>query len=153
VLGTARTRIFFCEPPFFLARSGIVYRGGPLVGVERKILAAGTKFSDTPPAEETIDLGFEAKPGNPKPPVLRPNREKPSKQEIRAPRLLVHGADRTQHHPTSRSFSHQVPDLCLIIPGPLHQVSYSCHDPHCCPPCHTCLLHTTRQANAILHTI
>jgi hypothetical protein len=30
-----------------LACSGNVYRGGPLVGVARKILAAGTKFSET----------------------------------------------------------------------------------------------------------
>jgi hypothetical protein len=37
-------------PPFFaklLAYSGNVYRGAPLVGVARKILVAGTKFSET----------------------------------------------------------------------------------------------------------
>jgi hypothetical protein len=38
------------------------------------------------------------------------------------------------------------------IPGPLHQVSYSCHDPRRCTPCRTCHLHTTRQANVILQT-
>jgi hypothetical protein len=38
---------------------------------------------------------------------------------------------------------------CVTIPGPLHQVSYSCHDPHRCTPCRTCHLHTTSQANAI----
>jgi hypothetical protein len=42
---------------------------------------------------------------------------------------------------------------CAIIPDPQHQVSYSCHDPHRCPPCCTCHLHTTRQANMILHII
>jgi hypothetical protein len=73
-------------------------------------------------------------------------------QETCAPRLHVHGTDRTQRHPTSRSSSHRVPNLCLTIPGPLHQVSYSCLDPRRCPPCRTCYLHTTRQANTILHT-
>jgi hypothetical protein len=38
----------------------------------------------------------------------------------------VHGADRTQCHLTSRPSDHRVPDVSLIIPGPLHQVSYSC---------------------------
>jgi hypothetical protein len=33
-------------------------------------------------------------------------------QETGAPRLHVHGADRTRHHPTSRSPDHRVPDLC-----------------------------------------
>jgi hypothetical protein len=32
-------------------------------------------------------------------------------QEIRAPRLHVHGADRTRRHLTSRSPGHRVPDL------------------------------------------
>jgi hypothetical protein len=54
------------------------------------------------------------KPENPSTLVLRLN------QETRALRLLVHGADHTQHHPTSQSFDHWVPDLCLTIPGPLH---------------------------------
>jgi hypothetical protein len=51
-------------------------------------------------------------------------------QETRAPRLHVHGADL----------------------HPLHQVFYSYHNPHPCTSCHTCHLHTTRQANAILQT-
>jgi hypothetical protein len=33
-------------------------------------------------------------------------------QETHAPRLHVHGADRILHHPTSRSPSHRVPDMC-----------------------------------------
>jgi hypothetical protein len=41
---------------------------------------------------------------------------------------------------------------CATISGPLHQVFYSCHNPHRCPPCCTCHLHTMRQANMILHT-
>jgi hypothetical protein len=36
------------------------------------------------------------------------------------------------------------------MPDPLHQVSYSCHNPRRCPSGHTCHLHTTRQANIIL---
>jgi hypothetical protein len=40
------------------------------------------------------------KPGNPTTLVLKLN------QETRAPRLLVHDADRTQHHPASRSSDH-----------------------------------------------
>jgi hypothetical protein len=32
-------------------------------------------------------------------------------KETRAPRLHVHGADRTRCHPTSRSSGHRVPDL------------------------------------------
>jgi hypothetical protein len=39
---------------------------------------------------------------------------------------------------------------CATIHDPLHQVSYSCHGPRRCMPCHTCHLHTTRQANMIL---
>jgi hypothetical protein len=64
----------------------------------------------------------------------------------------MHGVDHTRRHPTSRSSGHRVPDLCVTIPDPLHQVSYSCHDPHHCLLCRTCYLHTTRQANTILHT-
>jgi hypothetical protein len=41
---------------------------------------------------------------------------------------------------------------CATIPDPLHQVSYSCHDPRRCTPCRICHLHTTRQANTILQT-
>jgi hypothetical protein len=99
---------------------------------------------------KTRASGFEAKPQEPLPPVLRPNQKKPStyvlrlNQETRAPCLIVYGADRTQHYPTPRSSIHRVPDLCLTIHNPLHQVSYSCLDPHHCPPCRTCHLHITR---------
>jgi hypothetical protein len=90
-------------------------------------------------------------------PVLRPKLGNSStlvlrqNQETCVPRLLVHGADRTWCHPTSRSSDHWVPDLCLIIPSPLHQVSYSCLDPCRCPSYRTYHLHTTRQVNVILH--
>jgi hypothetical protein len=54
--------------------------------------------------------------------------------------------------PTRLSSDHRVPDLCLTLTGPLHQVFYSFHDPHHCPSCHTYHLHTMRKANVILHT-
>jgi hypothetical protein len=90
-------------------------------------------------------------------PILRPKPENSttlvlrSNQETRTPHLLVHGADHTRRHPASRSFGHRVPDLCLTIPGPLHQVSYSCHNPCHCPSCRTSHLHTMRQANVIIY--
>jgi hypothetical protein len=86
-------------------------------------------------------LGFEAQPRN-RPPILKPNRKKPSplvsrpnqrkpsewfwcqtthkpstlvlrlNQETRAPSLHMSGADRTRCHPTSRPSGHRVPDLC-----------------------------------------
>jgi hypothetical protein len=65
---------------------------------------------------------------------------------------MFRDGSRTWHHQTSRSSSHRVPNLWLTIPSPLHQVSYSCLDLHRCPPCRTCHMHTTRQANTILHT-
>jgi hypothetical protein len=43
----------------------------------------------------------------------------------------------------------EYPTYATIL-GPLHQVSYSCYGPHHCTSCHTCHLHTTRQANTIL---
>jgi hypothetical protein len=61
---------------------------------------------------------LRSKPGNPLPLVLRPNQRKSStlilrlNQEIHAPRLHVHGVDRTQRYSTSRSSGHRVSDLC-----------------------------------------
>jgi hypothetical protein len=89
---------------------------------------------------------FDAQITKPPTLILRLN------QATRSPRLLVHGADHKRRHPTSWSSDHWVPNLYLTILSPLHQVSYSCLDPHYCPPYHTCHLHTTRQANMILCT-
>jgi hypothetical protein len=58
----------------------------------------------------------------------------------------AHDATRPLDHPANEY------PTCATIPGPLYQVSYSCHDPHHCMPHCTCHLHTTRQANTILHT-
>jgi hypothetical protein len=97
------------------------------------------------PNHQTRAVDFEVKIGKPSTFVLRLN------QETRAPSLHVHGTDHTWHHLTSRSPSHWVSDLCLTISGPLHRVSYSCHDPCRYPLCRTCHLHITRQANTIFH--
>jgi hypothetical protein len=67
---------------------------------------------------QTGVVGFEAQTGKLSILVLRLN------QETHAHCLLVYGADRTWYHPTSRSPTHQIPDLCLTILGSLHRVSY-----------------------------
>jgi hypothetical protein len=56
----------------------------------------------------------------------------------------AHGATRPVDHPVTEY------PTCATIPDPLHQVSYSCHDPRRCTLCRTCHLHTTGQANMIL---
>jgi hypothetical protein len=122
------------------------------------------------PNHQNIAVSFEVQTEKDSSLVLRPKQEKLSlwfwyqtiekpstlvlrlNQETRAPLLLVHSADHTECHPTSRSSGHWVPDMCLTIPGPLQQVFYSSHDPHRYPSCRTCHLHITRQANTIVHT-
>jgi hypothetical protein len=89
------------------------------------------------------DSDFDAQITKPPTLILRLN------QKTCAHRLLVHGADHKQCHPTSWSSGHRVPNLYLTISSPLHQVSYSCLDPRCYPPCRACHLHTMRQANTI----
>jgi hypothetical protein len=56
----------------------------------------------------------------------------------------AHGVTRPLDRPATEYLTY------ATIPGPLHQVSYSCHGPHPCTSCRTCHLHTTRQANTIL---
>jgi hypothetical protein len=69
---------------------------------------------------------FEAQITKPELSVLRPKLGNTStlvlrlNQQTRAPSLHAYGVDRTRRHPTFRSSDHRVPDLCLIIPGPLH---------------------------------
>jgi hypothetical protein len=66
---------------------------------------------------------FETQITKPELPVLRPKPKnlstlvlKPN-QETRAPRLYVHGTDRTRRHLASRLSDHRAPDLCLTILG------------------------------------
>jgi len=76
--------------------------------------------------------GFEAQTTKPEPPVLRPNWETVATGFEAQPgnpcstSLHVYDVDRPLLHPASRSSGHRVPDLCMTIPGPPHQVSYSC---------------------------
>jgi hypothetical protein len=123
-------------------------------GTNRKTRA--TDFEAKP--EKTVATGFEVKPEKTvwvfrdqtthklSTLVLRLN------QETCASCLHVRGTDSTWHHPTPDRPAIEYP-TCATISDPLHQVSYSCHDPRHCPPCRTCHLHTTRQANTILHMI
>jgi hypothetical protein len=71
-------------------------------------------FEAKPP--ETLTTSFEAKPAKTVWVVLKPNYSQTLilnlKQETHAPRLHVHGADRTRCHLTSRSPGHRVLDLC-----------------------------------------
>jgi hypothetical protein len=61
----------------------------------------------SPNHSQTVAIGFEAQTDEkPLTLVLMLN------QEIRTPRLHVHGVDRTRRHLTSRSPGHRVPDLC-----------------------------------------
>jgi hypothetical protein len=143
-----------------------------------KIVAAG--FKAKPPEtidtsfdaklEKTIATNFEAKPVKtirvvlrPKPIKNRPSGFEPKPLTNRRPwfqgstkksALLVstctvqtaHGAIRPLDRPATEYPTY------ATIPGHLHQVSYSSHDPRCCTPCRTYHLHTTRQANVILQT-
>jgi hypothetical protein len=84
------------------------------------------------PKSPNHDLGFEAQRMKPVEWFLGQTTDKPSPPVLRLNRktcasclLNVYDVDHTRHHPTTRSSSHQVPDLCLIIPDPLHHVSYS----------------------------
>jgi hypothetical protein len=109
-----------------------------------------------PNHSQTVAIGFEAqtdeKPSQwfwgqttdkPSTLVLRLN------QETCAPHLHVHAA-----HGATRPLDRPATEYptSATIPDPLHQVSYSFHDPRRCMPCHICHLHTTRQANVILQT-
>jgi hypothetical protein len=115
-----------------------------------------------PNHSQTVAIGFEAqtdeKPSQwfwgqttdkPSTLVLRLN------QETRAPRLHVHGADRTRCHSTSRSPDHRVPDLCdhprssapglLLLP-----LSSSLHAmPHLPPAHHETIQHDSPNETKI----
>jgi hypothetical protein len=83
-------------------------------GPNRETRATG--FEAKP--EKTVATYFEVKPEKTVRVFWGQTTHKPStlvlrlNQETRAPRLHVHGADRTQRHPTSRSPGHRVSDLC-----------------------------------------
>jgi hypothetical protein len=89
----------------------------------RWILMSKTKNHHGDFEAQIRDAGFEPELGNSSILVLRFN------QETRAPHLHVHFADHTRRYLTSRSSGTR---HVLDYPGPLHQVSYSCIDPHRC---------------------
>jgi hypothetical protein len=106
---------------------------------------------------ETVTTSFEAKPGETVPVVFRPNHSQtvdlgfgaqPRNPPSSSPCAWYRSHTASPDLPIARP---SITRLCLTIPGPLHQVFYSCHNPHRCPPCHTCHLYTMRQANAILY--
>jgi hypothetical protein len=70
---------------------------------------------------------------------------------LKKPVLLISTCTVQTAHGVTRPPDHSatVYPTCATISGPLHQVSYFLHDPHRCPPCRTCHLHTMRQANTI----
>jgi hypothetical protein len=56
----------------------------------------------------------------------------------------AHGATQPLNRPAT-----EYPTYAIIL-DPLHQVSYTYHDPHHYTACCTYHLHTTRQVNVIL---
>jgi hypothetical protein len=129
---------------------------------------------------ETVTTSFEAKPAKTVWVVLRPNTHKPSSSVLRPklmrnrpsgfeakpmtnrwhwfwgstkkPTLLVFTCTVQTAHGVTQPLDRPATEypISATIFSPLHQVSYSCHDPHRCTSCRTCHLHSTRQANAIL---
>jgi hypothetical protein len=88
--------------------------------------------------------GFEAKPLTNRRPWFWGSTKKPALLVSTCQVQTAHGATRPLDRPATEYLT------CATILSPLHQVSYSCHDPRRCTPCRTYHLHTTRQANAIL---
>jgi hypothetical protein len=70
------------------------------------------------------------------------------------PTLLVSTCTMQTAHSATRPLDRPATEYptSATIPSHLHQISYSCHDPHRCTSCRTCHLHTMRQANTILQT-
>jgi hypothetical protein len=104
---------------------------------------------------QTIATGFEAKPEKTVSVVLRPNHWQTVDLDFEAqPKPALHVSTCTVQtaHGVTRPLDRPATEYptCVTIPDPLHQVSYSFHDPRHCTSCRTCHLHTMRQANAIL---
>jgi hypothetical protein len=103
--------------------------------------------------------GFEAKPLTNRPNGFEvkslTNRRFWFGSSTKKPALLVSTCTVQTAHDVTRPLDRPAIEYptCATIPSPLHQVSYSYHDPHRCTPCRTCHLHTTRQANTILYKI
>jgi hypothetical protein len=119
--------------------------------------------------EKTVAAGFEAKPEKTVRVVLKPNHKQTILVDLRPnhwqtnrwpwfwgstkkPALLITTCMVQTTHSITRALDRLATDYptCATNTSPLHQVSYSYHDPHQCLPCRTYHLHTTRQTNAIL---
>jgi hypothetical protein len=87
---------------------------------------------------------FEAK--------LLTNRRHWFKGSTKKPVLLVSTCTVQTAHSATRPLDYPATEYltCATILGPLHQVSYSCYNPHRCTSCRTYHLHTMKQANVIL---
>jgi hypothetical protein len=137
------------------------------VGFEAQTRKPSTTGFEAKPGE-TDAIGFEDKPekNHPSGFEAKPLTNRPSDFEAKPltnRRPWFWGSTKTPALLVSMCTVQTTPDVtqppdrptieyltCATIPGPLHQVSYSCHDPCCCPSCCTYHLHTTRQANTIL---
>jgi hypothetical protein len=102
--------------------------------------------------QEIVATGFDAKPEKTVPLVLRPNHRPLFWGSTKKPALLISTCTMQTAHSATRPLDRLVTEYltCATILGPLHQVSYSCHDSRRCTPCRTYHLHTMRQANVIL---
>jgi hypothetical protein len=93
---------------------------------------------------ENRPSGFEAKPLTNRHPWFWGSTKKPSLLISSCTVQTTHSVTRPLDRPATEYLNYET------IPGPLHQVSYSCHDPRRYTQCRTCHLHTTRQANVVL---
>jgi hypothetical protein len=89
---------------------------------------------------ENHPSGFEVKPLTNHRPWFWGSTKKPALFVSMCTVHTAHSATRPLDHPATEYLT------CATFPSPLHQVSDSHHNPRCCTPCHTCHLHTTRQA-------
>jgi hypothetical protein len=89
---------------------------------------------------ETVTTGFEAKPLINSQPCFWGSIKKPALLVSTCMVQTTHSVIRLLDHPTIEY------PTCATIPDPLHQVSYSYHDPCRCTPCRACHMHTTREA-------
>jgi hypothetical protein len=114
-----------------------------VAGFEAKLLETVAAGFEAKPLE-TVTAGFEAEPLTNRRPWFEGSTKKPALLVFMCMVQTTYGATQPLNRPDTEY------PTCATIPGPLHQVSYSCHDPHHCTPCRMSHLHTMRQANMIV---
>jgi hypothetical protein len=105
--------------------------------------------------EKTVATSFEGKSKKTVLVVLRPNHwQTMFWGSNKKPTLLVSTCTVQTTHDITRPLNCPATEYltCETISDPLQQVSYFWQDLRHFPPCRTCHLHTTRQANTILQT-